>query len=195
MTVPLVILAACAMLLSLVAWPAPWLQHTLDPQFHAEPGGVSLMVLSILLVALGLGTGWAIYAKNPRAKSSAADPLGAKIPGIFAALAARLGFDELYSATVGRLSAATAVFADLLDRYVWNGAIQLLGRLGEFGGVVNRDTDEDLLNGGFDNTSAGLRGVGRLYSRLQTGEAHSYLRFIAIGFVVLALVLTVGGGR
>jgi hypothetical protein len=41
-----------------------------------------------------------------------------------AALAARLGFDELYAATVGRLSTATATCADLSIVTCWTASIR-----------------------------------------------------------------------
>jgi NADH-quinone oxidoreductase subunit L len=195
MTVPLVILAGCAILLSLVAWPSPWLQRALDPAFEVEPGGAGLMVLSIVLVAIGIGSGWALYVRRVRTKATAADPIAAAAPRVHAALAARLGFDELYAATVGRLSTATAAFADWLDRQVWDGTIRFVSRLGEFVGMVNRETDEDLLNGGFNQTSERIRDTGKAYSRAQTGEAHSYLRMVALGFVLLVIAVIWGGGR
>lgn len=196
MTVPLVILAVCAIALGFLGTPYwPWLQHTLDPKAHAEPGGYGLMMLSIVLVALGLGAGWAIYGRRVRRTYSAADPLAAKFPRIAAALAARLGFDELYAATFGRLNTALAAFADGLDRHVFDGAVRFLSRLGEFAGVVNREADEDVLNGGFDAASKKIRGGGQAYSRAQTGEAHGYLRMVAFGFVLLVLAVLLGGAR
>jgi NADH-quinone oxidoreductase subunit L len=104
-------------------------------------------------------------------------------------------FDELYAATVFQLNSAAATFADVLDRFVWDGAVRFLARLGEFAGVVNREADEDGLNGGFDAGSKGLRDTGLAYSRAQTGDAHGYLRMIAIGFVVLVLIVMIGGDR
>ncbi len=196
MTVPLVILAVCAIALGFLGTPYwPWLQHALDPKAHAEPGGYGLMALSIVLVALGLGAGWAIYGRRPRTKDSSPDPLAARLPGVFAALAARLGFDEFYAATFGRLNDAFATFADALDRHVFDGVVRFLSRLGEFAGLVNREVDEDVLNGGFDATSGGIRGTGRAYSRAQTGEAHGYLRMVAFGFVLLVLAVLLGGAR
>src|SRR4051812_15528128 len=110
MTLPLEVLAVCAIALGFLGTPYwPWLQRTLDPHLESEPGGAGLMVTSIVLVALGIGIGWALYASRPRAKATAADPIAAAAPGLFAALAARLGFDELYAATFGRLSTATAI--------------------------------------------------------------------------------------
>jgi len=196
MTLPLILLAACAILLGFLGTPYwPWLQRTLDPTFKADAGGAGLMVTSIVLVAVGIGAGWAIYGRRTRATATTPDPLAAKAPGVMAALAARLGFDELYAATVGRLSAATATCADLLDRYVLDGAIRFLSRLGEFAGVVNREVDEDVLNGGFDAGSERLRASGQTYSRSQTGDAHGYLRFVALGFVLLVLAVVMGGGQ
>ncbi|MBL9200632.1 MAG: NADH-quinone oxidoreductase subunit L [Opitutaceae bacterium] len=197
MTVPLALLAACAILLSLLAWPSPWLQLLLDPSAAANDhaDGVGLMALSIALVALGLGAGWAMYGRKPREKSMSADPLAARAPRVFAFLAARMKFDELYAATFGRAAYALAVFADALDRHGWDGAVRLLARLGRFTGLVNREADEDGLNAGFDATSESLRKTGRAYSRAQTGDAHGYLLMIAFGFVVLVFAVLFGGAR
>ena len=46
--------------------------------------------------------------------------------------------------------------------------------------------------GGFDGTSAGLRGSGKAYSRAQTGDAHSYLRAVALGHHVDAAAAAAG---
>ncbi|MSU49487.1 MAG: NADH-quinone oxidoreductase subunit L [Opitutus sp.] len=196
MTIPLIVLAICAIALGFLGTPYwPWLQHTLDPAAHVEPGGYGLMALSIVLVALGIGSGWAIYGRKLRTKASAADPLATAAPRVMAALAARLGFDELYAATFGRLNDALAVFADALDRHVFDGTVRFLSRLGEFAGIVNREADEDVLNGGFDATSEKIRGTGKVYSRAQTGDAHGYLRMVAVGFVLLTLAVLLGGAR
>jgi NADH-quinone oxidoreductase subunit L len=198
MTVPLGLLAVGSVLLGFLGTPAyPWLQAELlgETEVHRHPmfDGAGLMILSILLVCVGIGSGWAIYWRRPRASAAARDPLQAAAPGIFAALAQRLGFDEFYQATFGRLSAALAVTADLLDRYLWDGAVRALARLSEFSGIVNRETDEDVINGGFDVGTETVRGTGKAYSRTQTGEAHGYLRFVAIGFVLLVLIVMLGG--
>ena len=196
MTVPLIVLAVFAILLGFLGTPYwPWLQRTLDPQFHAEAGGPGLMITSIILVALGIGAGWALYARRPRSKVTTPDPIAARVPGVFTVLAARLGFDELYAATVIRLNTGVAALANAFDRYVLDGAIRFLSRLGEFTGVVNREADEDLINGGFDRTSEGLRGAGSTYSRVQTGDTHGYMRMIAIGFVLLVLAAIMGGAQ
>ena len=62
-----------------------------------------------------------------------------------------------------------------------------------FGDSPGALRDEAGLNGGFDSTSEALRDSGFTYSRAQTGDAHGYLRTLAIGFVLLALFVILGG--
>jgi len=167
----------------------------LHTDWHALTEGAGLMGLSIVLVAVGIGAGWALYWRNTRTTASAPDPLAQRAPGLFAALAAKLGFDELYAATLGRLNELTAAVANGLDRWVFGALINFLAQLGIFSGTVNRQVDEDTLNGGFDSVSASIRGSGQRYSRAQTGEAHGYLRVMAVAFIVLTLALVLGGVR
>jgi NADH-quinone oxidoreductase subunit L len=200
MTVPLVVLAGCAVLLGFLNTPAwPWLDAKLrgeaEVHGHSISEGAGLMGLSVVLVALGLGVGWALYGRRTRVRASSPDPLAARAPRLVAALADRLGFDALYAATAGRLATGFAALADFLDRRLWDGAVRLLAGLGEFTGVVSRENDEQALNGGFDAVSGRLRESGQAYSKAQTGDAHGYLRTLALGFVVLLVVVILGGAR
>ncbi len=200
MRLPLIILAICSILIGFLGTPLwPWLQATLqgerDVHGHGLGDGAGLMVLSIALVALGAGAGWWLYGRRPRTTAGARDPLQAAAPGGFALLARRLGFDEAYAATFGRWNDGLAMAAHGLDRHVLGPVVQFIGRLSEFGGAVNREVDEDVINGGFDRTSEGLRRTGQAYSRAQSGGVHGYLRAIAIGFALLVLIGMMGGYR
>ena len=108
MTVPLVVLAAGAVVLGFLGTPAwPWLQSRLaggplEPHSLLEGGG--LMAVSVTLVGAGprarAGALWpAAAAGRPGARSAG----GGGSRGVGGARPARLGFDELYAATVGRL--------------------------------------------------------------------------------------------
>jgi NADH-quinone oxidoreductase subunit L len=203
MTVPLVLLAICAILVGFLGTPAwPWLQSTLAGIPASEIHGRSifaaeslpLMLVSIALVALGIGAGLALYwFLRRRDTAGELDPLEKAAPRLWRALANRLYFDELYAATLGRLFAAVAWLADALDRYIWGGLVNLAGGLGEFAGGVNRDFDENAINTGFDAVSADLRKTGQAYSRAQTGDAHGYLRGLALGFAGLVAIIIFGG--
>lgn len=201
MTVPLALLAVCAVLLGFLGTPAcPWLQSRLaGTELHSDFGhlfdGAGLMLLSILLVGAGLGLGWWLYGRRLRQTATDRDPLVTAAPRVLGVLAGKFYLDELYAATVGRLNAALAWFADRVDRHVIGGAVDFLAKFGLFSGALNRELDEDGLNAGFDQVNAGLRGTGVRYSRAQTGEPQGYLRVLAVAFVVLALVLIVGGVR
>jgi NADH-quinone oxidoreductase subunit L len=200
MTIPLVVLATFAVTLGFLGTPAyPWLQAMLEGRAevhgHSLLEGAGLMAASVVLVALGLGAGWALYGRRPRRAAADRDPVEARAPGLFRALGRRLGFDELYAATVFRANDAFAATADFLDRGLWDGAVRFLAGLGLLGGAVGRETDEQTINGGFDAASRGVRGLGLLYSRLQTGQAHGYLRTVVFGFVLVLLFVMLGGAR
>jgi NADH-quinone oxidoreductase subunit L len=200
MTIPLVLLAVCAVVVGFFGTPAwPWLQAKLlgEEAVHGHPifEGAGLMLLSIVLVGAGLGLGWAIYGRRLRTRAEARDPLEVAAPAVFAALANRLGVDELYAATVGRLIAALAVLADWFDRFVWDGAVRALAALARVFGLMDQQAEEAAINAGFDATSETLRKTARVYSRAQNGDAHGYLLTLAAAFVLLVLALVMGGAR
>ncbi len=196
-TVPLVLLAACAILLSLLAWPSPWLQRQLDPAVPAGPSDFGLMLLSIALVGAGLGLGAFIYARKSVQRTSvdSRDPVASASPRLFAALANRLYFDEFYGATFGRLVVAVARVSDFLDRFVFDGVIRAISASARIFGLMNQQAEDSAINAGFDATSDKLRASALAYSRRQSGLAHGYLLTIALAFAVLALVLVIGGAR
>jgi NADH-quinone oxidoreductase subunit L len=200
MTLPLVLLAVCAVLLGFLGTPVwPWLQAKLlgHEEVHGHPlfEGAGLMVLSIVLVGAGLGLGWWLYGRRLRTRPEAQDPIERAAPGVFAALAARLGFDEFYAATFGRLLTGVAVLSDWLDRWAWGGAVRAVASLARVFGLMDQQAEEEVINGGFDRGSRALRTGGETYSRAQSGDAHGYLLTIGVAFVLLVVVLVIGGAR
>jgi NADH-quinone oxidoreductase subunit L len=197
LTLPLRVLAFGAVALGFLGTPAwPWLQSRLAGAIvPARPllEGGGLMALSILLVATGLGAGWFLYGRRARASAAAADPLAAAAPRLFAFLGTGMDLDRLYAATAGRLNSFGAVLADWGDRRLWDAGVRLLARFGTGAGTANSAVDRSGLNSGFNGVSERIRRIGRAYSRAQTGEAHGYLRVLALGFVVLALLALLGG--
>jgi len=199
MTLPLVLLAICAILTGFLGTPAwPWLQATLagDPVTpRALVESVPKVVGSIGLIAFGVSFAWILYGRRPRTAAVAADPASTILPPIYRFLQARLKLDEFYAATFGRLIAAVAIVFAVLDRRLLEGLVASVAWIARWVGKLNRQGDERGLNAGFNLLSERLRGGGRAYSRGQTGEAHGYLRILAAGFVVLVLIAISKGGR
>jgi NADH-quinone oxidoreductase subunit L len=197
MTGPLVILAIFAALLGFIGTPAwPWFQGFLDGrpvafgfgQF-AGNGIVPLMVGSSIIVFAGLALGWWLYGRRPIADGAGMDALERLMPGVFHGLGKRLYVDEFYDLSVVRVAWWMARLCSWMDRWVWNGVVQMVSWL--VTGVAWADSllDTFVVNTGFDEGCKGLAGGGRMMSRLQNGRVQSYLRVIGIALVVFAVFL------
>jgi NADH-quinone oxidoreductase subunit L len=200
MIVPLVVLAVFATFLGFVGTPAwPWFQSFLDGKSarldfagFLEPGLLSLMLVSTLIVFAGLGLGWYLYGRKPIVAATDRDALEQIQPGIFHALGNRLYIDELYRYTVIALTRFTSGLAAFLDRWIFGGVVRLVSWIVAGVGWFDFGVDRFVVNGGFDLGCRELSFSGRLLARLQSGRVQSYLRIIAVALVVLALLLLWG---
>jgi NADH-quinone oxidoreductase subunit L len=200
MTAPLVILAVFAGFLGFVGTPAwPWFQSflngkaaTFDFAGFLEPGLLSLMFVSTLIVCAGLGLGWYLYGRKPILSATDPDALALAVPGVFRALGNRFYVDELYDYTVILLTRFAAAFAAFLDRWIFGGVVRVVAWIVAGLGWFDFGLDKYLVNGGFDLGCRELSFGGRLLARLQSGRVQSYLRIIAVALVVLALLLLWG---
>jgi NADH-quinone oxidoreductase subunit L len=198
MTVPLVILAVCAMGLGALGTPWwPWFQEFLGG--HHDAGFtrdvVQLMIVSTLIVFVGVGLSMAFYGYVQRKRAEDPDPLE-KLPlGIYHWFAKKYGIDELYEMTVIRFNAWAARACAFLDEWVWGGAVLLVSYVTLTFSWVNRTIDEFVINLGFDQGCERVARGGSLLSRLQDGRVQNYLRVIGVALVVLVLFLIWGGGK
>ncbi len=199
MTIPLVILAGCAILLGFVGTPVwPWFDSYLggeQAEFHFRQllagGTLSLMAFSTIVVAVAMGLSWKIYLEAAHS-SRQLDPLERIQPKVFSLLAHKFYIDELYGATVIRLHAGFSLFSDWLDRIVWSGLVNLLSLATVALSWLSRQIDEHFVNGGFNRGCEGVRGSSRFLSRLQDGQIQNYLRAIGVAFAILLLALIWG---
>ena len=200
MTVPLSILAVFAVFLGFVGTPAwPWFQAFLaggaakfDLAGFSEPGLMSLMVTSSLIVFAGLLLGWWFYGRRPILRATDPDALERLAPPLFHALGNRLYVDELYSVTVIALVRFSAAFASWLDRWIFGGAVRMVGWVVTGVSWLDAGVDRFVVNGGFEEGCREVSRGGRLLSRLQDGRVQTYLRVIAAALVVLAVWLLWG---
>jgi NADH-quinone oxidoreductase subunit L len=207
MIVPLFVLAAGAVLLSIIGTPFwPWFEkwiHGKTAVFHAgafgEKGAIGLLVLSLVIVMVGVGLSWWVYGKgggrDARATVAGAsgtgvftDPLSSKLGRFWKALENAMGFDAFYQKAIINPLAFFAGGIDMLERMVF---VPLMG-LAEAGikacGRITRASDEAGLNKGFDGVCDGLRERAASTSRSQSGRPQGYLRTIGLGVTVLLVL-------
>src|SRR6266481_4399492 len=182
MTIPLIVLALGAILLSVVLTPGwPWLHGYLTGEaVHFEIARLvhPMLFVSLALVSAGVGLGIWIYRKAggpDRDRPAEMDPLEYAQSGLFRFLANGMCIDELYDRTVIAFSWASARLVDWMDRYFWDGLVRGFGAVGQLFGIVTTSVDERGINAGVDETTAGTRGLGRLLSTMHSGQIRTYL--------------------
>ncbi len=187
MTLPLIVLAICAVVLSVVLTPAwPWLETFLRGESATTNFALliqPMLLVSLLLVAIGIGLGLLLYRG-----SGETDPVERAQPAPFRFLANRMWLDELYAVTIIALSKFAARFADLLDRYVWDGLVRLISSIAKNFGGLTKGFDEHAINAVADESAASASGAGRLMSAIHSGQIQLYMGAAALGMVALLLV-------
>src|SRR5437016_9351347 len=194
MTMPLIALAICSILFSIVLTPAwPWLHDYLTGT-AADVELVRLiqstLFLSLVLVGAGFALGIWMYRKvgvQDRQRPADTDPLEFAQPQLFRFLENKMWIDELYARTIIAFSWMSARLSDWMDRHFWDRLVRGFGGIGQLLGVFTASIDERGINAGVDETTVGTRGLGRLISAAHSGQIQTYLSVIAIG--VLALLL------
>jgi NADH-quinone oxidoreductase subunit L len=198
MTVPLVVLAMCAMGLGIIGTPQwPWFDSFLGG--HHETGFTyeifKLMILSTIVVSLGAGVGMWLYGRKQRRSADEPDALE-KLPlGMHTWFAKKYGIDELYEITVIRFNAWAAKACAFLDEWVWGGVVAVVSYFTLGLAWLNRAIDEFVINLGFDQGCERVAQGGSRLSRLQGGRVQIYLRVIGAALVILVLFLIWGGGQ
>jgi NADH-quinone oxidoreductase subunit L len=187
MSMPLIVLAACSILCSVVLTPAwPWLHAYLN----GEPAhfDLSLLVQPMLFVSAalvfgGIALGIVIYRH-----SSEKDPLEQVQPAFFRFLENKMGLDDFYDQTVVAFSRMAALVSDWMDRYFWDGLVRAFAGVGQLFGILTSEFDERGINAGVDETTAGTRGLGRVMSAWHSGQIQTYLGAVALGMVALLIL-------
>jgi NADH-quinone oxidoreductase subunit L len=200
MTLPLIVLAACAIGLSVIGTPAwPWFHaflsgHSVEVDFgrFSEGGFLPLMALSSSIVLIGIGLGWWLYGRKAPAHGTEPDPLERLRPDIFHLLQNKYWIDEVYGKTVIAFNAWWARACDFMDAWVWSGLVQLAAYVVLGVSWLSRVLDEYLVNPGFDESCRRLRSGGNVLSKAQNGVVQNYLRTLGISMAVLVLLLMWG---
>jgi NADH-quinone oxidoreductase subunit L len=203
MTMPLMILAAFAILLGVIGTPAwPWFDSFLNGRPTVlnvagffENGILPVMFFSSIIVFLGLGLGWWFYGRTPIASAEAPDALERLQPQLFNLLQHKFYVDEFYQATFIRGNTWLSRVSDWLDRWIWHGAVRTVSYLVLGLSWLARSADTHVVNPCFDGGCHTVTAGGRLLARLQNGRTQNYLRLIGVAFAVLVLFLIWSGVR
>lgn len=195
MLLPLYVLAAGAVLLSLIATPFwPWFEEWLDGKsasFHANAlghsGAMGLLLLSLGIVGIGVAVGWRCFHKLPN-DSQAPDPLAGRLGRVWTFLENAMGFDTFYERWIIGPIAFIGSAIDTIERMVF-APMMGVGELWPKGvGRITRSTDDQGINKGFDGLCGGLQRRAAIVSSSQSGRPQSYLRAIGLGASVLLIL-------
>lgn len=200
MTVPLLVLAVGSVVLGFFGTPAwPWFQgfllgrrESLELGRLLAGGTLGLMALSALVAGVGILVGYWLYGRRPPGAADESDPLEHFHPAVFSVLRRKYCFDELYDVALVRPTAAFARACHWADQVLWGGAVRAVSRVTTALSWASRLVDEYFVNAGFDRVCDGLGRGGGHCSRFQNGQPQRYLRAIAVGLLVLALLLLWG---
>ena len=200
MTLPLQILAACTVLLTLVSTPLwPWLpEYLVGEAAHWSPGKLfnagtlTLLVVSGVVVAGGIGFGWWFYGLLPAEKPDEKDPLEQQFPEQFAWSRGKFFFDELYAATFVRWNARLGELCHDLDRRVLDLLVSIVGWATTGCAHIAKLFDEFVVNKLFDAGCTEVRRGAEAASELQGGQIHQYLRSIGVALILFVFILAVG---
>lgn len=200
MTRPLQILAACTVLLTLLSTPLwPWLpEYLINESVHFSAaklfnlGTLTLIVVSGVVVAAGIGLGWWFYGLLPAETPDEVDPLEQQFPEQFGWSRGKFFVDELYAATFVKWNARFGELCDELDRRVLDVLVSMIGWLTTGCAVLAKLFDEFVVNKLFDAGCGEVRRGAEVASELQGGQIHQYLRSIGLALVLFVFILAVG---
>jgi NADH-quinone oxidoreductase subunit L len=190
MWMPIAVLSVFAVVLGFFGTPligGNLFHHYLAPGEHISEGGTgTVMGLSIAAGALGILLGYLIYGRKPMERADEPDPIQVRANWLFTPLNRKWYIDELYDATIIRLTMACGVLFRLIDTLVIDGILHAIVWLTKVISQFFRWVgDEFFINGGFDTACESVRDSGGLLSRLQDGRVQTYFRVLSIGAAVL----------
>src|SRR5437667_10015575 len=162
MTIPLIALAICAILFSIVLTPAwPWLYDYLTGT-AADVELVRLiqstLFLSLVLVGAGFALGIWMYRKagvQDRQRPADTDPLELAQSQLFRFLENKMWIDELYARTIIAFSWMSARLSDWMDRHFWDRLVRGFGGIGQLLGIFTAGIEQGGINSGVDENTCG----------------------------------------
>ena len=205
-TVPLVILAACAVVLGFTNFPKSFFgfklpgsvttrfEHFVEPTFAFPPIQHAaftpwLAIASTILAAGGLFIAYQYYEKNrgPHGLTSRSKIAHAG----YTFLENKYYLDNLYTGVIaGSTTGPIARAANWFNQNIIDGVVNGIGNgARKVAGVVYVFADQIIIDGAVNGSGQGSEGAGQLLRKIQTGKVQQYASILFAGAVVLAGVL------
>ncbi len=146
-------------------------------------------LLTSLVVALGgLFLGYQTY--NERLESpETPDPMSVRLGRVFTHMHNKWYFDELYDRVFIRPTKQVAAWVyAFVDRTIIDGILHGVGRSAMRLAEFNRLFDRVVVNGAADKLAYGIKGFGRSFREIQTGQVQNYLYLSLVSALVLIVV-------
>jgi NADH-quinone oxidoreductase subunit L len=146
MTIPLIVLAVGAVAAGLIVGPnellGHFLSHTRGLSAEAEPHmHVGLMAGSSLIALAGVAVAWWMYLRQP----GLAGRLAQRFPALYQLSLNKFHVDELYASFVVQPLLGLMEFCRVLDQYVVDGLVDLVGRIPRLVGDLFRPVQNGLV--------------------------------------------------
>ena len=205
-TVPLVILAACAVVLGFTNFPKSFFgfklpgsvttrfEHFVEPTFAFPPIQHAaftpwLAIASTILAAGGLFIAYQYFEKNrgPHGLTSRSKIAHAG----YTFLENKYYLDNLYTGVIaGGTTGPIARAANWFNQNIIDGVVNGIGNgARKVAGVVYVFADQIIIDGAVNGSGQGSEGAGQLLRKIQTGKVQQYASILFAGAVVLAGVL------
>jgi NADH-quinone oxidoreductase subunit L len=160
MTIPLLVLAALAVVAGFVETPFNgWFGEWVTGHVSQDHGSGLVMVISAAVGLLGIYLGWLIYVKGTVRREA----VSSRMPWAVRVLERKYYIDELYHVLFVKPLEGLGKLLTAFDDHVVDGAVRVAGQ----------------------SASA----LGRLNTRLQSGQVQGYALTALIGLIILALAI------
>jgi NADH-quinone oxidoreductase subunit L len=161
--------------------------HLQLAEAHHGSAGTEILfaLISVAVAGFGLFLAYHLVLRKPERLNQMAKAWA----GVYRALANKYWVDEIYDATVVRLTIGSARGMYGFDVSVIDGAVNGVARSTRLSAFISNLADMNLVDGAINLTGAALAGLSGTFRRLQTGLVQNYALLMLVGIFVLAALL------
>jgi NADH-quinone oxidoreductase subunit L len=189
MSWPLIILAFLSIFAGWVG--IPWLpkgfgSFVIDYGHHAHHGAFNFILAGIAtVVALsGIFLAYLMYIK----KSISPVALGAKFAVVHKFLFNKWYWDEIYHLLILNPTLWLAGVLAVFDKLVIDGIVNFMGKFTLLLSWLHNLFDKYIVDGTVNGIGHTVKGIGWIFSRLQTGRTYNYALGIGLGVVLILII-------